>query len=192
MASMVSSSVRSWLMTTAAPRQDFSISATASRPSESRLLVGSSRRMMSGASNTKAASAARVRCPPDSVESSVCADTWSCNPASASASRASSVQSTSASASASASPAMARSSSASPARTPNRSAMVSSGPGCTSWRKTPRRPLTAMLPEVGVSSPEIRRRSVVLPTPLRPTRPVRPAPKLRSRLEKRVRLSGPV
>src|SRR6266404_1987441 len=45
-------------------------------------------------------------------------------------------------------------------------------------------PLTDTLPEWGGRSPESNLSSVVFPTPFRPTSPVRPLAKLRSRLEK--------
>src|SRR3569833_3584635 len=61
---------------------------------------------------------------------------------------------------------------------------------CTLWRRTPMRPSTAMEPNFGVTSPAIARSSVVLPVPLRPTMPVRSAPKLRSRFRRRSRPSG--
>src|SRR3546814_7185882 len=51
-------------------------------------------------------------------------------------------------------------------------------------------PSTAMLPLAGESSPVSRRSSVDLPTPLRPTRPVRSHWKWRSRLERTARPSG--
>ena len=58
------SRLRSWLTTSAPPRQRSSSSATAARPSASRLLVGSSMTMKSGSAINSAASAARVAWPP--------------------------------------------------------------------------------------------------------------------------------
>ena len=163
---------------------------TAKRPSRSRLLVGSSRMRKSGSSTMRAARPQRVRCPPDSVTRGVSGATSSSTRSSAEAIRCSSVQSAEASSSFVASPASARFSMASASLAPKRSATVSSASTCTLWRRIPNLPLKEIVPDCGCSSPETSLISVVLPTPLRPTRPVRSAPKLRSRLERSGRPSG--
>src|SRR3546814_17255756 len=68
--------------------------------------------------------------------------------------------------------------------------MVSCAATCTVWRSIAMLPSTATLPLAGESSPVSRRSSVDLPTPLRPTRPVRSHWKWRSRLERTARPSG--
>ena len=96
MRSTRSSSARSWLATSTPPCQRASNSATASRPSASRLLVGSSSSSRSGASISRRASATRVRSPPLSEAIGRCSDSAG-RPVSTSAAsiRVSSVQSAS-------------------------------------------------------------------------------------------------
>ena len=192
MASIVSSSSRSWLTTIAPDRQFASSSITAARPWRSRLLVGSSSRMKSGSASTRAAIAARVRCPPDSVDSNAAGSASRSTRLSTEAMRDSSVQSADASSSPVARPSSAWRNTASAFVTPIKSASVSPGATCTAWRRTPSVPLTDTEPACDGSVPAMTLSSVVLPTPLRPTRPVRPPSKLRSRSEKRARPSGVV
>ncbi|MET4522504.1 hypothetical protein ABIB87_002192 [Bradyrhizobium sp. JR18.2] len=152
--------------------------------------MGSSSSRKSGSAKTSAARRIRVICPPDKRSSSVSVSGSNPTRASADASRASSVQSTSVTSSANASPRSARRSSSSAARAPNRSITAAPAGSWTSWRSIPTVPLTRTRPAWGMCSPVIAASSVVLPTPLRPTRPARSAPNVRLRSERRGRPSG--
>ena len=169
---MQRSKARSWLTTSAPPRQRSSRATTAARPSASRLLVGSSITMKSGSAITSAASAARVAWPPLS-ETAGRASEMPAIPMSANAAsiRCGSAQSAAPRSSSLPSPASMRASRASASATPSRSASVAPGGGTSCWRSAAIRPVTVTAPAAGAASPRIRRSSVVLPTPLRPTRP---------------------
>jgi hypothetical protein len=74
--------------------------------------------------------------------------------------------------------------------TPSRSARRAPGGGACRWGRTPTTPARLTVPETGAAVPAISDSSVDLPTPLRPTRPMRSAPIVRFRLSKRTRPSG--
>ncbi len=182
---------RSWLTTTAPPRQSASTSPSKRRAAASRLLVGSSSRIRSGCSSSRRARARRVAWPPlrlaagrlrsrpDRPTSARMTSRWVW-----------SIQSASARSVAPPSPRSMRSSRARASATPSTSAADASAGGARAWRSMPMRPRRVTAPDAGSSSPSSRRSRLVLPTPLRPTRPVRSRPKARVRFSKRVRPSG--
>lgn len=175
--SVASSSTRS-RETTAPARHPASRPTTAARSSRSRLLVGSFSSRTSGSANTRAASPTRARRPPESAARRAPDGVLRPRRPMA-ATRASRSQPVSFSSPSLASPRSARPSTASALVAPNRSAIVSPGAGCTAWRSTATRPLTETRPERGRGSPETTLSRAVLPTPLRPTRPVRTGPNVR-------------
>ena len=175
MRSTRSSSARSWLATRMPPCQRSSNCATACRPSASRLLVGSSSSSTSGASISRRASATRVRSPP--LREAIGRSSGKAGrPVSTSAacSLVSSVQSASAASSSEPSPRFE------PAQTGeivgdaerlrDRQAFIGQ------LREHADRADALHRSAGGSISPAIRRSSVDLPQPLRPTTPVRSRP----------------
>ena len=157
----------------APPRQCANIWTTASRPCWSKLLVGSSSKIKSGCLNTKAASMALVCWPPESCDSRWCDAKSRLNCAKLLDIRASNAQSARSNSSAVALPASARDSSLSAPVTSNRSAIVSPFGLDTIWSNLAILVWLMIWPFWGFSSPLINLSKVVLPTPLRPTKPVR-------------------
>ena len=189
MRSTCSRSTRSWLATSTPPRQSRSSARTATRPGPSRLLVGSSSRIRSGASTSRRAIPTRVRSPPDRVPIRRSRGHPG-RPASARAAsrRGSRVQSAASRSSALPSPARTRLSTAKGSATPRASASVhASGQSC---RSRPTVPDRRTEPAAGSTRPAATCRSEDLPEPLRPTRPIRSAPRERVRSSKRGRPSG--
>lgn len=184
MRSIWRSSARSWLTTTAPPFQPASTWAISARASASRLLVGSSSSSRSGSRASRPASAARVAA---AAELGGQTPRFEARQADLGEGRLQSrgqgpvgVVEVVFCALAGLDAAQARKVAGQPEDVGDARARRRR----QGWRSTPTRPRTTTDPAAGEISPSISRISVVLPTPLRPTRPVRSAPKARVRSSK--------